>query len=56
MSCKYCKELNKEKEKIAIDDIHIRTAGYFGYYCPIRYCPNCGKILDKYKVDKGGNK
>lgn len=47
--CKYCTELNEEKEKIRVDDIYIENAGHYHYSIPIRHCPVCGKILDKYK-------
>jgi anaerobic ribonucleoside-triphosphate reductase len=50
--CQYCKDLNTEKEEMKIVEIYIQRAGYYGYRCPIKYCPNCGKILDKYKDDK----
>jgi hypothetical protein len=49
--CKYCKELNKEKETINICEIEIDGSSYF-YSCPINYCPNCGKKLkSKIPVD-----
>ena len=47
--CKYCKELNEEKEKIRIEEIYISNAGYYNYDMPLRHCPVCGKILNKYK-------
>ena len=47
--CKYCKQLNEEKEEITIDQIEIGCDGFYDYSCPIRHCPNCGTILDKYK-------
>ena len=47
--CKFCKELNEEIEEMRIDEIYIEAAGYYIYYCPIKYCPNCGTILNKYK-------
>lgn len=46
--CKYCKEFNEEKKEITIDEIMIGTT-YYIYECPIKYCPNCGTILNKYK-------
>jgi len=49
MPCNFCKELNEEKEEIEIDEIYIRCAGHFYWDCPIRYCPNCGDLLKKYK-------
>ena len=47
--CKYCVELNEEKEKIRVDGIYINNAGYYNYNIPIIHCPKCGKRLDKYK-------
>ena len=47
--CKYCKELNEEKEKIRIEEIYIAKAGCYSYSMPLRHCPVCGNILDKYK-------
>jgi hypothetical protein len=47
-SCKYCEELNTETEIMRIEEIFIQKAGYYGYKCPIKYCPACGKILGKY--------
>jgi rubrerythrin len=47
--CKYCKDFNEEKNDMEIYEIDIIGVGYFFYDCPIRYCPACGKILDKYK-------
>jgi len=39
MFCKYCNEFNEEKQEMEIAEIYIRTAGYYGYWCPIKYCP-----------------
>ena len=50
--CQYCNDFNNEKEEMIIDKIYIQTAGHFWYQCPIKYCPNCGKILNKYKNNK----
>lgn len=50
--CKWCKELNAEKGEIRIDEIYIDIAGYYQYDCPIRHCPYCGKMLNKYNQKK----
>lgn len=47
--CKFCNELNEEKERMWIDEIYIASAGYYKYRMPIIHCPYCGEILDKYK-------
>lgn len=47
--CKYCKDFNKEKEDMEIYKLLIGTGGYYIYECPIKYCPNCGIVLNKYK-------
>lgn len=49
MDCLYCNDLNEEFEDIEVCEIRIRNAGYFSYYIPINYCPNCGRKLDKCK-------
>lgn len=48
-TCKYCEELNEEKEDIEIEEIYLKHSGHFGYRCPVKHCPACGIILDKYK-------
>ena len=48
--CKYCKDFNEEKEDIQITQLEIGTDGYYNYECPIKYCPNCGMMLRKYKI------
>jgi NADH pyrophosphatase NudC (nudix superfamily) len=53
--CKYCNELNKETEEIEIYELLI-AGGYYIWNAPIKYCPNCGKELDKYKTDSYLNK
>jgi len=50
MKCKYCKDFNEEKEDMQITQLEIGTDGYYNYECPIKYCPNCGTILEKYKI------
>ena len=55
MKCKYCKDFNEEKEDMQIVKLEIGTDGYYNYECPIKYCPNCGMILEKYKI-KQNNK
>jgi hypothetical protein len=47
--CKYCKELNEEKEKIRVEGICLERAGHYSYDMPIIHCSVCGTILDKYK-------
>lgn len=48
--CKYCKDFNEEKEIMEICQIYISAIqGYFNYNCPVKYCPFCGKILNRYK-------
>ena len=47
--CKYCKDLNKEKEKITIEELRLHPSGYYNYHIPILHCPYCGKRLNKYK-------
>ena len=47
--CKWCKELNEEKEKMTVDTIHLHPSGYYNYYVPIYYCPACGTRLKKYE-------
>lgn len=47
--CKYCKDLNEEKERITIEELHLHPSGYYNYSIPLIHCPNCGKILNKYK-------
>lgn len=47
--CKWCKELNEEKEKMTVDTIYLHPSGYYNYYIPIYCCPVCGKRLNKYK-------
>ena len=49
--CKYCEGLNEEKEEIRMEEIYIEAWGYFRYECPVKYCPNCGTILNKYKKE-----
>lgn len=46
--CKYCKDFNEESEEIRIEQIQVSTLGYYNYDCPIKYCPSCGKVLDRY--------
>lgn len=46
--CTTCKELNEEKNEISIDSIYIQSAGYYNWHRVIKFCPDCGKILDKY--------
>jgi len=48
--CKFCMELNEEMEDIVIREIWIRSAGYYNWSCQIYHCPNCGRLLKKYKV------
>ena len=47
--CKYCDELNEEKEKITVDEIQLHPSGWYNYHIPIYCCPVCGTRLDKYK-------
>jgi rubrerythrin len=47
--CKWCNELNTETNDMRIDEIYIDRAGHYGYKTPIKYCPNCGTILNKFK-------
>jgi len=49
MDCKFCKELNEEKQNIRVDEIYINCAGHYNYSIPIICCPVCGTMLDKYK-------
>jgi len=46
--CRFCRDLNDEKEHINVDEIEIQGR-YYHYSMPIIHCPVCGKILDKYK-------
>lgn len=48
--CPYCKDFNDEKYQINICEVEVQ-GGYYHYYCPINYCPNCGKILKRFKKD-----
>jgi phage FluMu protein Com len=48
MKCEYCKDLNAEKQDMEVSQIHMLD-GWFNYEIPIKYCPNCGKILKKYE-------
>lgn len=50
-NCSYCKDFNEEKEEIGITELRLGNDGYYNYECPIKYCPNCGKILNRYKKD-----
>ena len=43
--CKYCKELNEERY-VVIEEVYV-DGGYFKWPCPIRFCPYCGKPLDR---------
>lgn len=45
--CKYCKDLNDEKSDMEISQIVI-NGSYYDYEVPIKFCPNCGKVLKKY--------
>jgi len=54
--CKYCKGLNEEKEDMQIIQLEIGIDGYYNYECPIKCCPNCGKLLEKYKIDDRKNR
>lgn len=47
--CKYCSDFNEEKEEMEVSQIYLSSSAYFNYECPIIYCPNCGKKLNKYK-------
>ena len=53
--CKWCDELNTETKDMRVDEIYIDTAGYYGYEVPIKYCPNCGTILNKFQDNKTKN-
>ena len=46
--CEHCKDFNQEKENIKVTDINVGGT-FYNYDCPIIYCPNCGKLLNKYK-------
>lgn len=48
--CEYCKDLNEEKYDVEIHEVYIQ-GGYYNWGCMIRYCPYCGRKLDKYKED-----
>lgn len=50
--CRFCSDFNEENEDMTIEQIKIGEDGYFNYECPMKYCPNCGKILNKYKIEK----
>lgn len=45
--CKHCKDFNEEKYAITIDEIRIQGS-YYHYSCPIKFCPACGSVLNKY--------
>lgn len=48
-ACKYCNDLNDEKEDILVEDIKLSVAGHYHYEIPILHCPYCGEKLEKYK-------
>ena len=49
--CKYCQELNEEKEAICITEIEIIPLDLAcGYKCLIRHCPYCGTLLQRYQT------
>ena len=48
-NCQTCNDLNKESQKVWIEDIEIETAGHYRYKKPIFHCPVCGKRLQKYE-------
>ncbi len=48
--CEYCKDFNEESGHMEITEIAIKGT-YFFYDCPIRYCPNCGKLLVRLQED-----
>jgi len=48
--CKYCNDLNEEKEAICITEIEIIPLDLvLGWKCLIKYCPFCGTILNRYR-------
>lgn len=47
--CKWCDELNQEKEKISTDTIRLSSSGYYNYRIPFYCCPVCGTRLKKYE-------
>ena len=49
MKCTYCKDLNSEPNEMRTETLYLNPSGYYNYHIPIRYCPYCGKILNKYK-------
>ena len=49
--CKYCNDLNEEKEAICITEIEIISLDLScGYKCLIRHCPFCGTLLQRYQT------
>ena len=40
--CEFCKDLEDETN-VEITEIKIRSVGYYGWNCPVNYCPACGK-------------
>jgi hypothetical protein len=49
--CKYCNDLNEEKEAICITEIEIIPLDLAcGYKCLIKYCPMCGTLLQRYQT------
>ena len=44
MICDKCEELREEKSDIMISEVRI-DGSYYGWYCPINFCPKCGRPL-----------
>jgi hypothetical protein len=42
--CEICKDLNEEKEQVAISVVKI-AGWYYHWGCDIMYCPACGKKI-----------
>lgn len=49
--CTHCDDFNDEPKYIEMSQILIDSVGFYNYSCPINFCPNCGKELNRHIQD-----
>jgi hypothetical protein len=47
-TCKECKDFNERRDYTSDS---FEMCFKWECKCPIKHCPNCGKVLDKYKEE-----
>lgn len=49
--CEYCREL-KDERLITITDIRVGSCLFLNWNCEMKYCPSCGKRIER-RIENG---